>query len=65
MVWAWKRMESAPIAQVNSMIVGVCQLILSKMAYFVILRFNLIQFVAQSARFNLRAAQERSRESFG
>jgi hypothetical protein len=35
------------------MIVGGCQLILSKMMFYALLRFNLIQIVAQSAGFNL------------
>jgi hypothetical protein len=42
------RLEKELIAQVNSMVVVVCQLILAKMTYFALLLFNLAQLVAQS-----------------
>jgi hypothetical protein len=37
-----ERLERELIAQVNSTIVGACQLILSKMTVSALLRFNLI-----------------------
>src|ERR1700727_1693314 len=49
-----ERLERELIAQLNSMIVVGCQLILSKMIVSVLLRFNLTQIVAQSAGFNPR-----------